>query len=129
MTRSRPMVVASPVAVPAEQKLPKPCVGSTAVSSGSSAASRCAESYWARASSPVSRGSTRSGRPTVPISSEPPVKTATASPSSSRTYEVWCGVWPGVASARSTSPSSTSALSPSATATRSYATRAPAGTR
>ncbi|MGA6158769.1 hypothetical protein ACPEIC_36080 [Stenotrophomonas sp. NPDC087984] len=30
----------------------------------------------------VSRGATRSGRPTEPISSEPPVKTATSRPSS-----------------------------------------------
>ncbi len=57
------------------------------------------------------------------------MKTATARPASSSTYEVWCGVWPGVATARSSSTSSTGSTSPSATATRSYATPAPAGTR
>ena len=79
---SLPMVVSSPSDWAEEQKLPKPCVGSTAVSSGRSEASRWAEACWARASCSVSRGSTRSGRPTVPISSDPPVKTTTARPAS-----------------------------------------------
>ncbi len=77
---SLPMVVSVPVPCPAEQKPPKPWVGSTAVASGSSPASRWAEACWARASSSVSRGSTRSGRPTVPISSDPPVNTAATVP-------------------------------------------------
>ncbi len=65
----------------------------------------------------------------VPTSREPPVKTATARPSSSSAYEVWCGVWPGVAIARSTTPASTSAVSPSATGVRAKETSASAGTR
>ncbi len=83
--RSRPIVVASPSAWDEEQKLPNPCVGSTCTASSSSSASRWAEACWARASCSVSRGSTRSGRPTVPISSEPPVNAATPRPSSVRT--------------------------------------------
>ncbi len=115
---SAPMVLCSPPEAVEEQKLPNPWVGSTLTPSSSSSARRWAEACCARASSSVSRGSTRSGRPTVPISSEPPVKAATARPASWRTYEVWCGVWPGVATARSSSPSSTGSASPSATATR-----------
>ncbi len=51
-----------------------------------------------------------SGRPTVPISSDLPVKGATPRPSSARTQEVWCEVCLGVAIARSTTPSSLDAV-------------------
>ncbi len=80
---SFPMLGSLPSAWAEEQKLPKPCVGNTATSSGSSAAGRCAEACWARARCSVSRGSTRPERPTVPMSREPPVKTAIAVPFSS----------------------------------------------
>ena len=70
---------------PAEQKLPKPCVGKTGVVPCSSAARRCAEAYCARASVPVCSGPSRSGRPVVPYSSDPPVNTPVTSPPASST--------------------------------------------
>ena len=61
--RSAPMVDAPPLVGVAEQKLPKPCVGYTATWSGSSAARRRTERYWARVSASVSAGPIRSVRP------------------------------------------------------------------
>ena len=69
----------------AEQKLPKPCVGSSCACSGSAAASRFAEWYWWWTSAWVCSGPSRSGRPVEPNSSDPPEKTPTCSPSASRT--------------------------------------------
>ena len=54
----------------------EPVGGQTSASSGSSAASRCAEAYWWRTRSWVCSGPSRSGRPVEPYSSDPPVKTA-----------------------------------------------------
>ena len=79
------MVEDLPSAWVAEQKLPKPWVGYTSVSSGSSAASRCAEAYWAWASAPVCAAPSRSGRPVEPYSSDPPVNTAGGCPAASST--------------------------------------------
>ena len=50
----------------AEQKLPKPCVGCTLTSPGSSAASRRADRYWARVRASVASSLMRSVLPTVP---------------------------------------------------------------
>ena len=86
------MVDDSAVDCVAAQKLPKPWVGYTLVSSGSSAASRCAEAYWACTSSPVLAGPSRSGRPVEPNNSEPPVNTAGAWPGAWSTYARWVKV-------------------------------------
>ena len=81
----------------AEQKLPKPCVGYTAASSGSASARRRTERYWARVSCSVCSGLIRSVRPTAPYSMDPPVNTATGScPSWLSTKDRWPGVCPGV---------------------------------
>ena len=69
----------------AAQKLPNPCVGKTGALSGSSVASRCADRYWARASTGVFSGPSRSGRPVEPYSSDPPVNTPATLPSVSST--------------------------------------------
>ena len=77
---SWPMVEAVPPDWVAEQKLPKPWVGQTGVSSGSPAASRRDEACWAAASVAWCAGPSRSGRPVEPYSSEPPVNTAVTRP-------------------------------------------------
>ena len=78
-----PMVEAVPEVGVAEQKLPKPWVGQTIASAGSSAASRRAEPCWALASSTLCWLPSRSVRPVDPLSSEPPVNTATTRPACS----------------------------------------------
>ena len=60
---------------PAEQKLPGPCVGRTATSSGNAASSR-SEANCARVSSSVASAPSRSVRPALPTSRLPPVSTA-----------------------------------------------------
>ena len=77
------MVDALPADWVAEQKLPKPWVGYTSVSAGSPAAIRCADAYWARASSSACAAPSRSGRPVEPYSSDPPVNTAWTCPAAS----------------------------------------------
>jgi hypothetical protein len=64
-----------------EQKLPKPWVGRTVVSSSSSVTSRCAVACWWRVSSSVMAREIRSVRPTEPYSSDPPVKATVRVPS------------------------------------------------
>ena len=80
---SAPTVDDCLVAWVAEQWLPNPCVGWTVALSATSAAMRCTEWYCFFASSIVMCGPMRSGRPTVPNSIEPPVKTPTSFPSAS----------------------------------------------
>ena len=94
------MVEAVPVVGVAEQKLPKPWVGRTAVPPGSSSARRRTEAYCARVSCSVRSGLTRSVRPTAPNSIEPPVNTSAGSSPVPTAKETWCGVWPGVATVR-----------------------------
>lgn len=48
------------------QKLPKPCVGYTAVAASSSLARRWAERYWARVNSSARSSPSRSLRPVAP---------------------------------------------------------------
>ena len=96
-SRSCSIVDAVPVVGVAEQKLPNPCVGYTATSAGSSAASRRTERYCARVSCSVDSGPIRSVRPTAPYSRDPPVNTANgACPASPTTKDMWPGVCPGV---------------------------------
>ena len=65
-----------------------------------SAAIRRTECHWSWASPSVRAGPSRSGRPTLPCSIEPPVKTPTSTPSTDKAYDRWCGVCPGVCRAR-----------------------------
>ena len=73
---SRPMVLVRSAPGGAEQNEPAPWVGHTATSSGR-VSSRCSDRYWARASSSVRAGSTRSVRAAAPTISDPPVNTPT----------------------------------------------------
>ncbi len=94
---SMPIVDAAPDVGVAEQKLPKPWVGQTIASPGSSAASLRTDPCWALASSVVWSAPSRSVLPVDPLSSEPPVKTATIRPATSTAKDRWLNVWPGVA--------------------------------
>ncbi len=68
----------------AEQNDPAPCVGHTAVGSGS-CESRCSDRYWAWASSRARSAPNRSVRAAEPTINEPPVNTPSGrSPSPSR---------------------------------------------
>jgi hypothetical protein len=85
-----------------EQKLPKPWVGSTVVSSASSVASRRAVANCLRVSSSASDRARRSVRPTEPYSRLPPVNTASR-PAWVTTYDRCVGVCPGVCMTRTRS--------------------------
>lgn len=103
VARSVPIVVVRSAPGGAEQNDPAPWVGHTATPS-SSRARRCSDRYWARASSSVRSGDTRSVRAADPTMSEPPVKTPTVvDPSKSSKARCSC-VWPGVANVRNVSP-------------------------
>jgi hypothetical protein len=81
---SPPMVVTRAAPGGAEQNDPAPCVGHTAVSSGSVASWR-SDRYWVRASSPARPAPSRSVRAAEPTISDPPVNTPSSRlPSSSR---------------------------------------------
>jgi len=106
----------------AEQKLPNPCVGKTPAAASTSALSRWAEAYWWRTRSWVWSGPSRSGRPTEPYSSDPPVNTATWVSTSDSAYDRCVKVWPGVDSTLTRIRSPTPITSPSDTGTRSKVT-------
>jgi hypothetical protein len=100
---ARPMLLVRSAPVGAEQNDPAPWVGQTATSSGR-VSSRSTDRYWARASSSVRSGSTRSVRAAAPTSSDPPVNTPSGRCPSSSTNARCSSVCPGVLRARSRSP-------------------------
>ena len=91
---SSPIVEAAAVGGAAAQKLPNPCVGWTAVVSGSVAASLRTEACCAAASLRACSAPSRSGRPAEPCSSDPPVNTATTAPVTAlaSAYDKWVNV-------------------------------------
>ena len=118
-SRSRPIVDSVASDWVAEQKLPNPWVGRTAVASGRASASRWAEAYCAWTSSSVWSGPSRSGRPVEPKSREPPVNTPTSSSQQDSAYDRWVNVCPGVAMARMLIDGETCTTSPSRVGVRS----------
>ena len=86
------MVDSSPTVAVALQNEPNPWVGITAAESSMPSTSLRTDFHWAWARPSVASGPIRSGRPTLPNSSEPPVNTASSLPSTLTAYETWWGV-------------------------------------